>query len=213
MRTPASSILIDTRAGPAKDLRRHRRWIGRRRRHGRMGTDVAGPQRAPRRSGQEGQHHRGAALDGVAVRPSAAWPDVAEIPRAVAERIQHPQPPVRPGLDVRESLLLRAGLGRVRLFEDARRGREGPPVFRHEVRVGSRTRASAARRTSGAVSRCDCRTTTSRASRTMGTARTGRSATRTSRRTTTRWTCCSASRASRRTCRSCRTASSSAPTS
>ncbi len=62
---------------------------------------------------------------------------------------------------------------------------------------------SAARPTSGAASRCGSPTTTSRARRTMGSAKTGRSRTPTSSPTTTRSISTSASPATRRTCRIC----------
>ena len=47
--------------------------------------------------------------------------------------------------------------------QEHRRQRKGPPVHRHELRVGARARAWAARRTSGDGWRCASPTTTSRA--------------------------------------------------
>ena len=97
-----------------------------------------GHEGADARGREEARHRRGAEVDGVAVRTSAARRHAARPPSAVAQRVHHPSAAVRRRLEVHQGLLVRAGLGRHRLLQEHRRRREGPSVHRHELRVGAR---------------------------------------------------------------------------
>ena len=143
----------------------------------------------------------------MAVRASAARRDAARASRAVAQRVHDPPAAVRRRTrSITKVYSYVQGWSGTDYSKNIVVDEKDHPYTRHQLRVGPRAAASAARRTSGAGWRCGCPTTTSRRRATTATARTGRSPTRTSSRTTTASIGTSASPASRRTCRICPTA-------
>ena len=163
------------RSGSCGHLRRDRRRLRRRGRHGRARADVAGPEGPDARGRQEARHQQGAQVARVALRPPAPWRHAARASRADAQRVHDPPAAVRRRVELspRSIRTCRGGA--------APTTRRTSSSTRRNIRTRARTTpgcarvVSAARRTSGAASRCACPTTTSRPRATTATARTGRS--------------------------------------
>ena len=205
--------LLQGNAQPEVDLcahlRRGRHRLRRRGRHGGARADVPGHEGPDARGRQEARHQQGAQVDGVALRPPAPRRHAARASCADAQRIHDPSAArTRPARSTaRSTRTCRAGAAPTtrRTSSSTRRNIR----TRAPTTPGCARGVSAARRTSGAASRCACPTTTSRPRVVTATATTGRLATRTSSRTTTGSISISGSPASRRICRTCPTACSS----